>query len=348
MKRMRIHLILMTTFIVLTASLISIPISMLITKTFFNTGTQDMIVRGLTIREILTPILIILFYNFMFIIASRKAVAPFVELSNATKQIAAGNFDILIGWAHKKGGPARLARNFNLMAQELKANEYLRKDFISNVSHEFKTPLSIISGYAELLDGEELSDKDRHEYSLTIQKESKRLIKLTSDLLSISRLDHQKIQEKAEAFRLDEQIRQAVLLFSPEWSAKNIAIDIDIPKIVYIGNEALLAQVWSNLIDNAVKFTGNDGLICIWARAQNSSVTVKISDNGEGMSDQTQARIFEQFYQGDSSHAAEGHGLGLALVKRILDVSGGSISVTSKIGSGTNFVITLPIKELVD
>lgn len=345
MKRMRLHLILMTTFIVLTASLISIPISMLITKTFFNAGKQDMIVLGLTLREVITPILIIIFYNFMFALASRRAVSPFVELSNATKQIAAGNFDISIGWAHKKGGPARLARNFNLMAQELKANEYLRKDFISNVSHEFKTPLSIISGYAELLDGEEISDIDRHEYSQTIQKESKRLIKLTGDLLSISRLDHQKIQEKAEPFRVDEQIRQAVLLFSPEWSAKNIAMEIDIPEIMYTGNEALLAQVWSNLIENAVKFTGFEGLISIWARARNGCVTVKISDNGEGMSEETQARIFEQFYQGDSSHAAEGHGLGLALVKKILDFSGGSISVTSNLGSGTNFTITLPVKE---
>ncbi len=345
MRRMRIRLILMTTFIVLAASLISIPISILITKTFFDNSKQDMVALGLTLREIITPILIIVFYNFIFILASRRAISPFVELSDATKQIAAGNFDISITCAHKKGGPRRLANDFNLMAQELKANEYLRKDFISNVSHEFKTPLSIISGYAELLDGDEISDKDRHEYSVTIQKESKRLIKLTGDLLSLSRLDHQKIQEKAVPFRLDEQIRQAVLLFSPEWSAKSIAMDVDIPSLVYVGNEALLAQVWSNLIDNAIKFTGEDGLVCIWARAQNGVVTVKISDNGEGMSEQTQARIFEQFYQGDSSHAVEGHGLGLALVKKILDVSGGSIFVTSKSGSGTNFVITLPMTE---
>ena len=345
MKRMRIHLILMTTFIVLTASLISIPISMLITNTFFDNGKHDAAVLGLTLREVITPILIIVFYNFMFALASRRAVSPFVELSDATKQIAAGNYDISINFARKKGAPKRLANDFNMMAQELKANEYLRKDFISNVSHEFKTPLSIISGFAELLDGDEIPDTERHEYSQTIQKESKRLIKLTGDLLNISRLDHQKIQEKADPFRLDEQIRQAVLLFSPEWSAKNIAMDIDVPKLVYFGNEALLAQVWSNLIENAIKFTGEDGLVCIWARAKNDCVTVKISDNGEGMSEETQARIFEQFYQGDSSHAAEGHGLGLALVKKILDVSGGSISVTSKLGSGTNFVITLPIKE---
>ncbi|MFB0920029.1 MAG: HAMP domain-containing sensor histidine kinase [Oscillospiraceae bacterium] len=345
MKRMRIHLILMTTFIVLTASLISIPISILITKTFFDAGKRDLVVLGLTLREVITPILIIIFYNVLFILASRRAISPFVELSDATKQIAAGNFDISIGSKHKKGGAKRLANDFNLMAQELKANEYLRKDFISNVSHEFKTPLSIISGYAELLDGDEILDNDRHEYSVTIQKESKRLIKLTGDLLSLSRLDHQKIQEKAVPFRLDEQIRQAVLLLSPEWSAKNISMDVDIPNLVYVGNEALLAQVWSNLLDNAIKFTGEEGLVCIWARAQNGVVTVKISDNGEGMSEQTQARIFEQFYQGDSSHAAEGHGLGLALVKKILDVSGGSISVTSKIGYGTNFVITLPITE---
>ena len=345
MRKMRLSLILMTTFIVLTASLISIPISILITKTFFDSSQKDMVALGLTLREIITPILIIIFYNFLFALASRRAVSPFVELSDATKQIAAGNFDISIGCTHKKGGPKRLADDFNLMAQELKANEYLRKDFISNVTHEFKTPLSIISGYAELLDCDEISDRDRHEYSVTIQKESKRLIKLTSDLLSLSRLDHQKIQEKAVPFRLDEQIRQAVLLFSPEWSAKNIAMDVDIPRLVYNGNEALLAQVWSNLIDNAIKFTDNDGLICIWARAQNGAVTVKISDNGEGMTEETQKRVFEQFYQGDSSHAAEGHGLGLALVKKILDVSGGSISVTSRLGSGTNFVITLPITE---
>lgn len=338
-------MILMTTANVFLATLISLPISALIARCFFNEDVRDMLSPGLAITEILTPVLIIVIFELIFSFVSRKAITPIVVLTNATKQIAAGNFDVSICDRGRQDEPAQLARNFNLMAQELRANEYLRKDFISNVSHEFKTPLSIISGYAGLLDNEEISDKDRHEYSQTIQKESKRLIKLTGDLLSISKLDHQKIQEKAESFRLDEQIRQAVLLFSPEWSAKSIAMEIDIPKIVYVGNEALLAQVWSNLIDNAVKFTGNDGLICIWARAQNGVITVKISDNGEGMNVETQARIFEHFYQGDSSHAADGHGLGLALVKKILDVSGGSIAVTSKLGSGTNFVISLPVKD---
>ena len=345
MKRVRTRLILMMTAIVLTASLLSIPLSMLITKAFFNQNGQDLIVSGFAVREIITPILIILIFITINIVVSRKAVSPIVELSNATKQIASGNFDIIIGGCKRRDEPGQLARDFSLMALELKTNEYLRKDFISNVSHEFKTPLSIISGFAELIDNNEITDEERHEYSQTIQKESKRLIKLTGDLLSISKLDHQKIQEKAEKFRLDEQLRQSVLLLQPEWSEKNISIDIDITEIDLIGNEALLAQVWSNLIDNAVKFTGNGGFVSVWARALNNSIIVKISDNGEGMDESTQSRIFEQFFQGDTSHAQEGHGLGLALVRKIVDVSGGSMAVTSKLGAGSTFVVVLPDNE---
>jgi len=345
MKHMRTRLILMMTCTVLTASVLSVPISMLITKVFFKENVQDLIVPGFAVREIITPILIILIFIIINVIVAHKAVSPIVELSNATKQIAAGNFDITVRGIGRRDEPGRLARDFTLMAQELKTNEYLRKDFISNVSHEFKTPLSVICGYAELLDSNKITDEERHEYSLTIQNESLRLIKLTGDLLSISKLDHQKIQEKSEGFRLDEQLRQAVLLLQPAWSMKNMSVDMDVTEIVCIGNEPLLAQVWSNLLDNAIKFTGEDGLITIWARAGVSGITVKISDNGEGMDKETQGRIFEQFYQGDTSHATEGHGLGLALVKKILDVSAGSIVVSSKSGAGSTFTVTLPVNE---
>ena len=338
MKRIRSRLILLVTGIVLVASFLSVPISMLVTKVVFNKSMPDSIFSGIAVKEIVTSILIILICTCIIIVVSRKAVSPIVELSNAAKQIAAGNFDISISNMDRPDEPGQLARDFILMAQELKTNEYLRKDFISNVSHEFKTPLSIISGYAELIDSNEITDAERHEYSLTIQKVSMRLTKLTSNLLCISKLEHEKIQTKSEEFKLDEQIRQAVLLLQPEWSMKNISIDIDLPEIVYMGNEALLAQVWSNLLDNAIKFTGNSGVICVYACIINNSVIVKISDNGEGMNKETQARIFEQFFQGDSSHSDQGHGLGLSLV---------NISVTSKFGSGTTFVVTLPIQNAV-
>ena len=343
MKRIRTRLILAMACIVLTASLISVPISMLISTTFFRGNTQVLIAPGLAVNEIITPILIILIFVIINLIVSRKAVSPVVELSNATKQIAAGNFDVTIKGVERRDEPGQLARDFTLMARELKTNEYLRKDFISNVSHEFKTPLSIIYGYAELLDSKEIADEERHEYSLTIQKETVRLIKLTGDLLSISKLEYQKIHEKPEAFRIDEQLRQSVLLLQNAWSKKNISVDVDVTEMECVGNEALLAQVWSNLLDNAVKYTGDGGLITVWARVRDNAITVKISDSGEGMDKETQARIFEQFYQGDTSHATEGHGLGLALVKKILDVSAGSISVASKLGSGSTFTVILPV-----
>ena len=345
MKHVRSWLLLIATAIVITATAISIPLSMFITRLIFNENSESLLVRGLTVREIITPIMTVLIAMLIHAITMRKNVSPIVELSNATKEIAAGNYDINVQWAEKKGRRGQLGRDFNLMAQELKTNEYLRKDFISNVSHEFKTPLSIICGYAELLDSGEISEKERHDYSLTIQNESKRLIKLTGDLLSISKLEHQKIQEKSAEFRLDEQLRQTVLLFQPEWSAKNIFVDLDVTEIQCCGNEALLAQVWSNIFENAVKFTGDSGLISIFARAAGSLIIVKISDNGEGMDEATRLRIFEQFFQGDTSHATEGHGLGLALVKKILDVSGGKISVASKLGSGSTFTITLPVNK---
>jgi len=347
MKHMRTRLILLMTGIVLVASILSIPISVIITRYIIIGNLPDPFIFGIAIKEILTATLIILLCIIIIGIASRRAVSPVVELSNATKQIAAGNFDISIRGLNRQDEPGQLARDFTLMAEELKTNEYLRKDFISNVSHEFRTPLSIISGYAELLNGDEITEEERHEYSITIQKESERLIKLTSDLLCISKLEHQKIQEQSIKYSLDEQIRQAVLSFQPEWSAKNIFLDIDVPEIMYVGNEALLAQVWSNLLDNAIKFTGDKGVICVYAREQDNSIIVKISDDGEGMNKETQARIFEQFFQGDTSHANKGHGLGLALVKKILEIFGGSISVTSKLGSGSTFVVTLPIRNPV-
>lgn len=341
MKRVQTKLVFFLILTVLTSSFFASLLSVLISGILAQNGISS-IRLGFAL---LTPIFTVLITTMIGAATSRKAVSPVVELSKATKQIASGNFDVKITDAGRKDEFGQLARDFMIMAQELKSNEYLAKDFISNVSHEFRTPLSIISGYTNLLGSDEITKEERQDYSLKIQSETERLTKLASNILGLSKLDNQKIQEQSNQFSLDEQIRQAVLSLETEWRAKGIMLDVDMPEIDYLGNETLLTQVWSNILDNAVKFTSKNGTISIHARSDESKIIVEISDNGEGMDMATQQRIFERFYQGDSSHSGQGNGLGLALVKRILDVLGGSITVCSEPGIGSVFTVTIPVNH---
>ena len=342
MKRIQTRFVLTLILIAITSSFLAAFLSWLISSILMINRIPSPLYLGFALKELLTPLITVLITIMIVTIISRKAVSPVVELSEATKQIASGNFDITVNHSGRKDEFGQLTRNFMLMAQGLKSNELLSKDFISNVSHEFRTPLAIISGYTKLLDSDEITKDERHDYNLKIQSETQRLIKLISNILNLSKLDNQKIQERHKLFSLDEQIRQAVLSLEAQWRAKGIRMDIDVPEINYLGTEDLLAQVWSNILDNAVKFTGENGVIGIQARLDKDKVIVEISDNGIGMELATQQRIFERFYQGDSSHSAQGNGLGLALVKQILDVLDGSISIKSELGGGSVFTVAIP------
>ena len=228
---------------------------------------------------------------------------------------------------HRDDEIGQLTKNFNKMIRELKNIEYLRKDFITNVSHEFKTPLASIQGFAKLLMSESLPDEERKEYAAIILEEASRLTNLSSNILKITKLENQEIVEKRTLFPLDEQIRKSILLLEPAWSKKNIEFDLDLEKSQFSGDEELLQQVWINLLDNAIKFSNESGIISVRLRQNKKNVTVEIADNGIGMNEETKKRLFEKFYQGDKSRG--GRGLGLSLVKRILDLYGGKISVES-------------------
>jgi signal transduction histidine kinase len=231
--------------------------------------------------------------------------------------------------------------DFNTMAQELESIEMLKTGFIADVSHEIKTPLAVIQNYASALEGEKLGPEERREYIKTIIASSQKLSALVSNILKLNKLEHQEIAPAAVTFDLSEQIRRCALAFEDLWERKNIAFDADLEEAVVCCDESMLEMVWNNLIANAIKFTAPGGSIMLALKKAEGFAVVEIRDSGRGMDEETQKHIFDKFYQGDSSHSQEGNGLGLALVKKALDISGAEISVMSKIGEGAFFKVRL-------
>ena len=277
----------------------------------------------------------------VILIVVRSIVRPIKRLSKASKEVAKGNFDVEVK-VTSKDEIGQLTSDFNLMAKELKNIEFLRKDFVSNVSHEFKTPITSIKGFAKLIKSGKISNEQLMEYCETIEKESERLSLLSSNLLKLSELDSKVIREKATVFSLDEQIRKSILILEPLWSRKNIDLDIELEEVTYGGDENLFQQVWLNLIQNAIKFTNQDGSIKVSLRKTDGLIRIDIEDNGIGIADEDKARIFERFFKGDKSRSKDGTGLGLAIVKKIVELSNGKISFTSQLGKGTIFTVELP------
>jgi signal transduction histidine kinase len=228
------------------------------------------------------------------------------------------------------------------MAIELSGIETLRGDFISNVSHEFKTPLASIQGFAKLLQDETISDDERREYTQIIINETGRLSKLTSDILRLSKLENQSTIVNRTRFSIDEQIRKILVVLEPEWTKKDIELNLALDDVFYYGNEELMAQIWQNVINNAIKFTPEKGQISIRLFRTEKNITARISDDGPSIPPEVAEHIFDKFYQGDNSRKTEGNGLGLALVKRIVDLCGGKIYVENLYEGGVCFVIELP------
>jgi len=285
---------------------------------------------------------VVIIGSVLIIFVVRHAVRPIIKLTNATREITLGNFDVEINY-NNKDEIGQLTTNFNRMINELKKIDTLRKDFVSNVSHEFKTPIASIQGFAQLLQQDDLSDENRKEYARIISEESSRLSHLTSSMLKLSKLENQEIIQKHKGFYLDEQIRKCILLLEPEWSKKSIDWEINLDRAMITADEELLQQVWINLLSNAIKFSSNDGKIIVSLNHLKEGVEISIRDFGKGMSSKTKERIFEKFYQGEEAHDVEGSGLGLSLVKRILDLHGAQINVDSKLGEGSEFNVTLNI-----
>lgn len=273
---------------------------------------------------------------------SRTLVKNLLTISNAAQKVARGDFSVRLNEEQKTQELQTVAQSFNKMANDLSRTELMRNDFIQNVSHEIKTPIAKIEGYANLLNNASLSEEKRKSYIETILLSSRRLSSLTGDILLLSRLENCEENIPKEWFSLDEQLRESVLFWQKEWTEKHLTIEIDETEILYKGNKQLLYHVWQNVISNAVKFTRENGAITLSTQNSDGGVTVTIRDDGIGMDEETLRRIFEKFYQGDRSRAEKGNGLGLTLAKRIVDLHGGCISAKSKQNEGTIFTIFLP------
>lgn len=279
------------------------------------------------------------------VIVNRIILSPIKKLSKAMNAVAAGDFKVELPAQSRVHEIQDSYQNFNLMTRELAATEILQTDFVSNVSHEFKTPINAIEGYTTLLQDKQLSDEEREEYIGKILFNTRRLSELVGNILLLSKVDNQAIAGKAATFRLDEQVRQAILMLESKWTKKDIDFDIDLDLVEYTGREAFLRHVWSNLIDNAVKFSPLGGMVRIRLEKRAGSLVFSIADGGPGIPEEDQKHIFNRFYQSDSSHKSEGNGLGLALVKRIVDLEGGTVTVESGPEGGCRFTVILPAAE---
>lgn len=277
------------------------------------------------------------------IILYRRRVREIVTLSEAIRRVAGGDFESRIP-TEKKTAITPIYEDFNLMCDELQSVQILRNDFINNYSHEFKTPIASIKGFAELLMDRKLSAEDQRQYLKIIADESDRLSKLASNTTLLSKLSTQQIVSDVEVYDLGAQLRECSILLSGKWLDKDIAFDgEDIPSVMYRGNKAMMQHLWINLLDNSIKYTPDGGEIKVSLEQDGDSAVVKIADSGEGISDEAKARLFIPYFQGDSSHSKEGLGLGLAIVQRIVELCKGNISVDSKLGAGSTFTVKLPL-----
>ena len=235
-----------------------------------------------------------------------------------------------------------IIRRINKMADELSGVETLRTDFVSNVSHEMKTPLSVIQNYAALLRSPNLPEADRIEYAVAIDDATKRLAALITNILKLNKLENQQIFPETERFDLSEQVCECLLEFESEWEKKSIEIETDIDEDIIINADPeLLSLVWHNLFSNAIKFTDEGGTVGLAVKRHGNRVVVSVSDTGCGIDSETGKHIFDKFYQGDTSHASRGNGLGLALLKRVIDITGGEIAVDSELGKRSTFTVIL-------
>ena len=292
------------------------------------------------------------FYNiilmtFIFVIVDiirRKITVdrPVKKIKKALAKVTKGDYSVRIESSEVQTNFAEIMESINCMTEELSGVETLRTDFIANVSHELKTPLSVIQNYGTLLQSPNLTDEKRLEYAKSITNTSRKLADLITNILKLNRLENQQIYPDTNRYNLSEQLCECLLQFEHIWEECKIYIDTDIDEDIMLNSDMeLLSIVWNNLFSNAFKFTDKGGRVFISLKDSEEFIIVKVSDTGCGMLPEVGKHIFDKFYQGDTSHATEGNGLGLALVKRIIDIIGGEISVSSIIGVGSTFTVKL-------
>lgn len=267
---------------------------------------------------------------------------PVKQITEAAEQIMQGDFSVRIEPLHGVGveGFNQISAAINKMAEELSGTETLRTDFIANVSHELKTPLAVMGNYATMLQRPGITEKEKNEYAKAISEAARRLANLITNILKLNKLENQQIFPQSEEYDLGEQLCECLLQFEDAWERKNLTIETEMEENIRISSDAeLLSLVWNNLISNAVKFTPEGGTVGVTLKTEGDQVIVSVSDTGCGMKPEVGQHIFEKFYQGDTSHATLGNGLGLALVRRVVDILNGEIGVKSVYGQGSTFTV---------
>ena len=308
------------------------------------TYTSDNIAEAAKITFLNVVIITVLFRTVDYIRRKIMVERPVNMITHTAERIMGGDFSARVGLMHGSGmeGFNQIGESINAMAAELSGVETLRTDFIANVSHEMKTPLAVMQNYGTLLQTPDLPEEKRIEYAKAITDASRRLADMMTNILKLNRLENQQIYPNLTTFDLGEQLCESLLQYESTWERKNIEIETDIAENVLVSADAeLLSLVWNNLFSNAFKFTEDGGRVTLTLTADETYATVKVTDTGCGMSAEVGAHIFEKFYQGDTSHATQGNGLGLPLVKRVVDIMQGEIGVESAVGVGTTFTVRI-------
>ena len=330
------HIVVMFLLILIALVMFSEATLALLNFIFWDNQLLDSFITPIAIMPALAIVItgIIIYINN----ETNKASTKFIQ---AIDKVSYGEFGYQLE-VPKKGQFKELYENFNKMSKELSSIQTLKDEFIHDFSHEFKTPIASINGFANLLLEGGLSEEEQRQYLKIIADESARLSGLAESTLMLNRLENQQFVGEVKPYRLDLQIKECVILLEREWSAKDLVINSELPPVTFEGNATLMQQVWLNLLSNAIKFTPHGGEIALSLSRTQNEIVVKVADTGIGMSDEVASHIFDKYYQGDKSHATRGNGLGLAIVKRIITLTGGTVSVESKENAGSTFTVRLP------
>ena len=339
MRKYIIQLVILVTSLVIIINALYMFMTWLITEI----GAIDDVYLRAEFQFLSTLVVVLFLLTVIFAIMYRRRKRELTTLTESIKKVANGDFTARIAY-DERDSMAHVYRDFNKMSTELESVQFLRKDFINSYSHEFKTPIASINGFASLMLEKELSQEDQRTYLQIIQEESERLSNLTSNTILMSKLSSQKIVSSKERYDLGEQLRQCAIILSREWLKKQQTFSGEFPNIEYVGNRELMKHLWINLMNNAIKYTPSGGEISVTLSYQDKYITVTVADTGRGMDEDTLSHLFDPYYQGDRSHSGQGLGLGLSIAKKIVTLSGGSIQVKSRVDEGSEFTVTLPQK----
>lgn len=350
MRRFRVRTLkvrlIISIFVIITAVYALIAMLLLLTyhgdlfqaEDMFKAGRLGMLMMVVIFFIVSVAIGLLVFYRF-----NHMFLKPINALSQAFKQVEKGDYNVEVSTDVRVRELYRLMKGFNRMTKEISSVELLKKDFISYFSHEFKTPITSIRGFSRQIKERELSSEKQKEYIDIIYRESDRLIRMSGNVLMLTKLEHQGILTDIKRFSLDEQLRRTLLVLEKQWTEKGLALILDLEEVEMNSNEEMIKQIWVNVIGNAINYSHQGGKLKIRCNKEGEFAKVRIRDYGSGMPDRVRERIFEKFYQGDASHGASGNGLGMSIVKRIIDLCDGKIVIKSQLKKGTVVIVYLPV-----